>query len=173
VEFADFKCPACKLFHEMAFYKLKKDFIDTGKVRFFFFQFPIPNATGTDTENAANAAECLFHQDEAAFWAFYDADYENQGPEQEQWATPERLLELVRDYVKPLVDIDEGDLQQCIEERRYQAEIDKDKQIGLSLSVRGTPTIFLNGEKLDRWGPYSALKARIEKELEKLERTAP
>lgn len=172
VEFADFKCPACKAFHEAAFYNLKREFIDTGKAQLIFVQFPIPNVTGTDSMNAANAAECLFRQSEAAFWAFYNAVYENQGPEQEQWATPDRLLELVRDYVEPLVDIDEADLQQCIAERRYQDEIDKDKQLGLNLGVRGTPTIVLNGEMLDRWGPYSSLKARIERKLEEIEPAA-
>ncbi|GEM_PF-2217227 len=173
VEFADFKCPACKAFHEMVFYDLKRDFLDTGKAKLVFLQFPIPSVTGADSMNAAHAAECLFRQDERAFWAFYNAVYANQGPKHETWATTDRLLELVRDYVEPLVDIDEEDLQQCIAERRYQDEIDKDKQLGLDLGVRGTPTLVLNGEMLDRWGPYSRLKAAIERTLEEIAPAAP
>ena len=170
VEFADFKCPACKAFHELAFYNLREDFIGLGKMRLVFMNFPIP--LGEDSYTAAVAGECLFRQDERAFWAYYDAMYTYQGPESQRWATLSRLQEIVRDYVDPIFDIDEEDFAQCVEEERYRDVVERDRQLGRNLGVRGTPTLFLNGEKLDRWGPYSSLKARIERELEEVEPAA-
>lgn len=171
VEFADFKCPACKAFHELAYYNLKEDFIDRGRVRLVFMNFPIP--LGEDSYTAAVAGECLFRQDERAFWLYYDAMYTYQGPESQRWVTLNRLQEIVQDYVDPLVDVDEEDFAQCVEEERYRDVVEQDRQMGVNLGVRGTPTIFLNGEKLERWGPYSQLKARIERELQEPGVTEP
>jgi protein-disulfide isomerase len=169
IEFGDYKCPACKAFHDRVFYQLKEDYIDTGKVEFFFLDFPLP--LGQDSYTAAVAGECVYRQSEAAFWAYFSAVYQNQGDERETWATPSNLMGLVRDYVEPLVDIDEADLQQCISEDRYRAAVDEDKRIGLKAGVRGTPSIFVNGKKVERWSPYSSFKAVIDRQLEQT--TAP
>ncbi len=167
VEFADFKCPACKAFHDRVFYKLKEDYIDTGKVRFFFMDFPIP--LGDDSYTAAVAGECLYRQSNAAFWAYYNAMFKYQGDERETWVTLSKLQQIVRDYVEPLVEIDEAAFEQCVKENRYRSVVDEDKRQGLAAGVRGTPTIFINGKKVQRWSPYSGLKALIDKELERAE----
>lgn len=165
VEFADFKCPACKQFHELVFYKLKEDYIDTGKVQLVFMDFPIP--LGDDSYTAAVAGECLYRQSNAAFWAYYNAMFKYQGDERETWVTLSRLLQIVRDYVEPLVEVDEAAFEQCVQENRYRSVVDEDKRQGLAAGVRGTPTIFINGKKVQRWYPYSGLKALIDKELER------
>lgn len=113
----------------------------------------------------------LYRQSEAAFWAYYSAVYEHQRDERETWATPTNLMALVRDYVEPLVEIDEADLERCISEDRYRDTVDEDKRIGLKAGVRGTPSIFVNGKKVERWSPYSSFKAVIDRELEQT--TAP
>jgi len=163
VEFGDYKCPACAYFHEQVFFDLKRDYIDTGKVEFFFINFPI---IGPDSITAGIAGECIYHQSEPAFWAYHGAVYENQGPESRLWATPAFLLELVRQHVK--VKIDEAELERCIADERYRKDVEQDGKIGEAAGVRATPSIFVNGQKVD-YPSYKAIKAAIEKELAKSE----
>lgn len=160
VEFGDFKCPACKTFHGQSFRPLRSEYIEKGHVRFFFLNFPIP--LGDDSYTAADAAECVYHQDEGAFWDFYDAVYEFQGPERETWATPDALMNLVRDYVE--ADLNEQELRRCIVDQTYRGDVERDKQIGLNAGVRGTPTVYLNGEAIPNWS-YSNLQSAIEERL--------
>jgi len=163
VEFGDYKCPACKRFHEQVFFKLKHDYIDTGKVEFFFINFQF---IGPDSITAGIAGECIYHQSEPAFWAYHGAVYENQGPENQLWATPGFLLELVRQHVK--VKIDEAELERCIADERYRKDVEQDRKIGEVAGVNATPSIFVNGQKVD-YPSYKAIKAAIEKELAKSE----
>jgi protein-disulfide isomerase len=163
VEFADFKCPACKAFHENVFPQLKREYIDTGLVEFTFinFQFLAP-----DSVMAGIAGECIYQQSETAFWQYYDAVFKNQGSETASWATPKRLLDLVRQYVSES-EIDEAELELCLAEERYRKDVEEDLKIGRSAGVRATPTIFINKKKFVGAGPYSKLKAIIERELER------
>lgn len=165
VEFADFKCPACKTFETTVFPQLKQDYIDTGKVQFFFINFPLP--LGIDSYTAADAAECVYHQNEAAFWAYYRTVYQNQGEERDTWATTSMLLSLVQEHVQPLAGVNITELEKCIAEKRYEKDVEEDKKIGIMAGVTGTPTIFVNKKQVDRWWPYANVKAAIEKELNK------
>lgn len=163
VEFADFKCPACKAWHERIFPQLKEEYIDTGEVALYFLNFPIP--LGQDSYTAADGAECIYRQNEEAFWEYYDIVYKFQGPERETWATSDALVNLVRDYVKP--EIDEYAFRQCIVEQRYRSDVEADKRIGISAGVRATPTVFINDQKIEGVGAYSSYKQIIERELER------
>lgn len=167
VEFIDFKCPACKQFHDLVFDRFKEDFIDTGKVKLYVMHFPIP--LGPDSYTAAVAGECLYRQRPAAFWPYYDAMFRYQGDERERWVTLERLRQVVRDYVKPLVDVDEEAFLQCVREDRYRREVDQDKREALAAGVRGTPTLFVDGQMVRRWYPYSSFKAALERALQEAE----
>jgi len=167
VEFIDFKCPACKQFHDLVFDSFKEDFIDTGKVKLYVMHFPIP--LGPDSYTAAVAGECLYRQRPAAFWPYYDAMFRYQGDERERWVTLERLRQVVRDYVKPLVDVDEEAFLACVREDRYRREVDQDKREALAAGVRGTPTLFVDGQMVRRWYPYSSFKAALERALREAE----
>lgn len=75
VEFSDFQCPFCKQFFSETLPQLKKEYIDTGKVKLFYRQFPLtsihPNA-----QIAAEAAECANEQ--GKFWEYHDILFTNQ-----------------------------------------------------------------------------------------------
>ncbi len=164
VEFADFKCPACKLFHDQVFPQLKREYLDTGQVEFFFLNFQF---LGPDSTTAGIAAECIYRQNETAFWAYYQAVFENQGPESQVWATPEFLIRLVRDHVQHVADVNIEDLEQCIAQRRHLKDVEDDLNRGKSVGVTATPTFFVNKQKFVGAGPYARLRALIEQELEK------
>lgn len=158
VEFGDFKCPACKAFHEQVFPKLVLNYVDMNLVEFFFMNFQF---LGPDSVTAGIAGECIYHQKEEAFWDYFDVVYENQGPESQIWATPQRLLELVR---QAGIEVDEAALKACIDQQRYKADVEADKRIGIAMGVTGTPTIFVNGQKVSSFA-YNSVRAAIERAL--------
>lgn len=76
IEFADFKCPACKKWKETYFERFKQEFIDTGKAELFFTNFAFIDR---DSIMAASAGEAVFAQDNNKFWDFMSKLYDQQG----------------------------------------------------------------------------------------------
>ena len=163
VEFADFKCPACSVFKTQVFPQLKSDYIDTGKIRFSFLNFPLP--LGPDSWTAANAVECVYHEiGNQAFWDYYHGLFVNQGPEHRTWATPDLLVQLAEDYIDEPVDTDS--LRSCIVNERYRGEAERDREIGAAAEIPGTPTVFVNGQML-RDFRYGTIAGAIDRALER------
>lgn len=158
VEFGDFKCPYCAIFAEQIYPGLKDAYIDTGKVRFYFINFAF---LGPDSFTAAAAGEAIYDQDPEAFWAFYEELYARQGPETQQWATRDFLVDLARE-VAPHLDFEA--LERAIEDRAYQQRVQDDIQIARRLGVSGVPTLFVNGERVNDW-TLEGLGAAIETAL--------
>lgn len=140
--FEDFKCPACKNFEEIVWPKLERDYVDTGKVQaFFIYQQIIPNST-----TAGVASECVLEQNPALFWDYKTIVYRSQGDERQDWATADKLVELARTYVP---DINADELSTCLAENRYEDRIKADKAMGEAVGVQGTPSLFVNGERVE------------------------
>lgn len=157
VEFADFKCPPCKVFHDRIFPLLKRQYIDTDIVSFYFANFPI---VGPDSTTAAIAGETIFHQNPGAFWDYYDAVYRNQGDDNEEWATPDFLINLARAFVP---GIDHQKLAEDIARNAYKSAMTADHSAGIRAGVRATPTFFINGHEFLDFSDWDALKAAIAK----------
>lgn len=141
--FEDFKCPACRTFEENVMPRVMRNFVDTGQAQVYFvnFQFLAP-----DSITAGIASECAYAQSETAFWSYKTYIYRSQGPQSQTWATPERLTQIAREFV-PELDADE--LQTCIEERRYEDAVMADRELGERVGVTGTPSVYVNGERLE------------------------
>lgn len=155
IAFEDLKCPACRNFEESIFPRLEQDFIETGKAKFRFVNFAIP--LGPDSVTAAIAGECVFEQDPEAFWTYKTVLYRLQGPESQRWATPSRLTDIAKEYV-PEVDADA--LRSCIDEERYAEQVQAERAMGVAAGVTGTPSIFVNGVKVDNFS-YDNISAAI------------
>lgn len=91
VVFADFKCPFCARYERDVFPKLRAHYIDSGKVAYSFVNLAF---LGPDSDTAAQAGECIAHQEARLFWPFADAVYQHQGNEATLWATPEALASM-------------------------------------------------------------------------------
>ena len=162
--FEDFKCPACKAFEEMVWPKLEKDYVATGKVQAHFVYFQIINGS-TD---AGIASECVYHQNEKLFWDYKTIIYRSQEDERSNWATPEKMVELAKTYVP---DINTDELKTCLEEKRYADDIQKDRDMGETAGVQGTPSLFVNGKKIEVTANtfdeyYDQVKATIDAAVE-------
>ncbi|MDR6226134.1 DsbA family protein [Desmospora profundinema] len=162
VEFGDFKCPACKQFKDQIYPQLKKDYIDQGKVAFYFVNNPF---IGEDSMTAAIAAESVYQQDPDSYWPYFEALYDNQGNEQQVWATPELLVKLAKEET-PEVDADQ--VKKDIENETYKEQVEKDRQIVGKAGVTSVPTLFVNGRKVEPQEAfqYNNLKNIIDQAIE-------
>ncbi|KJD43978.1 DsbA family protein [Paenibacillus terrae] len=158
IEFGDFKCPACKKWTLENFQKFKLEFIDTGKVEFFFMNYAFIDR---DSYLAGAAGESIYHQNNEKFWEFYELLYKNQGKETEIWATPTFLTQFVKDNIK---DINQKQFELDVKNHTYLHSVKEDYKIGGFYGVNGTPTFIVNG-KILRSSSYEDIKASILKEL--------
>src|SRR5688572_13499468 len=74
IEFGDYQCPVCRLFWKETLPRIRKEYIDTGKVKLVFRDFPLP--VHSMAVPAAMATECA--EDQGRFWEFHDKVYREQ-----------------------------------------------------------------------------------------------
>ncbi|MFB6203134.1 MAG: DsbA family protein [Candidatus Nanohaloarchaea archaeon] len=162
VEFGDYRCPYCKDFAMNVFPKLKKQYIETGKVKFYFINYPFLDKSfpGRSSQRAARAAECVYKEDRDSFWDYHHAIYRNQGSEKNDWATTDFLARLAEEHTNMTGE----ELRQCLNSGETADEVSSDERIANGNNVDSTPTIFVNGEQLRSY-QWAVLKSKIEAEL--------
>nr|WP_255724549.1 thioredoxin domain-containing protein [Shimazuella soli] len=160
MEFGDFKCPVCKQFHDTIFPRLKKDFVDTGKVSFYFTNTQV---IGPDSLTAGEAGEAVFKQNPQAFWKYYDAIYKQQGNENVKWATPAFLVDLIK---KNITEVDANKVSEDLTKKTFEKETLADNTKYNNTGINGVPLIMVNGKQIQNGLSYSEIKAAIEKELQ-------
>ena len=133
VQFADFECPFSakeySIFRELA---LKYQ----NKIKFVFRQLPL-----TELHPSANTAALasLCANEQGKFWAMHDKLFQNNA-------------KLGNDDVlryAEQVGVDKNEFILCMETKKYQKQIDQDVADAAALGVRGTPTFFINGQKIE------------------------
>jgi protein-disulfide isomerase len=139
VEFGDFQCPDCKMEAPV----LRKEVTQAfgGKVRVVFKNYPLESVHPW-ARAAAIAGRCVYHQDQAAFWKFYDWIYDNQ-----EQVTVDTLNARVLAWAGQN-GVDAVQLGRCIETRATEPEVDRSIAEGHALGIQGTPTLFINGRKI-------------------------
>lgn len=160
IEIADFQCPYCKTFFDSVFQSMKKDYIDTGKVRFAYIHLPLPSHV--NAKPAAEAAECANEQ--GRFWQYHDVLFSAQN----DWSnkTGDQLTELFLNYAGQN-SLDLNIFNACITSHKYESLVDQDANLAKSKGGNATPTFFINGQSLVGAQPYESFKALIDAELQK------
>jgi protein-disulfide isomerase len=154
VEFSDFQCPFCQRHYEQTLPKLIENYIDTGKVRYVFKDFPLTRLHPQAVE-AALAAECAGEQD--AYWEMHDKLY----GEQPRWSGQQNATEVFSAFADELgLDVEAFD--QCMEEQRYKDNISSNFQEGVNAGVTGTPAFFIEGQFLSGAQPFEVFQRIIE-----------
>lgn len=161
MEFGDFKCPACKAFHDTIYPQLKKEYIDTGKVQMHFTNYQF---LGEDSITAGIAGESVYRQNPEAFWKFYESIYANQGKESVTWATPEFLTQLVKKHIP---EVEAEQVAKDIKNKTYEKDVLADNDLAQKSHVESVPAIFINGKQVEQSLDYNELKNAIESELKK------
>lgn len=158
VEFSDFQCPFCERFYSQTLPQLKSNYIDTGKAKLIYRDYPLgfhPNAMP-----AAIAAECAGAQ--GKYFEYHDILFENQAA----WSPLADAKETFNGYAKQL-GLDANKFSTCVADPKTKAEVEADTNEGSQYGVSGTPSFFINGRILVGAQPYSAFQAVIDEELSK------
>ena len=159
MEFGDYKCPVCKVFHDTVYPKLKKEYIDTGKVQMYFTNYQF---IAEDSVTAGMAGEAVYKQSPEAFWKFYDVIYTHQQDESKNWATPDFLEQLIE---KNIPEVDAKKVREDLDNKTYLNEVMEDNKLATQLKVDSVPAVFINGKKVENALEYEAIKQMIESEL--------
>lgn len=165
IEFSDFQCPFCARFHVQTLPLLLEEYIEQGKVKLVFRDFPIqsihPNALP-----AAVAAECANEQGQ--FKAMHDMLFDNQN----QWSKQETdiALSIFTQYATE-IQLDQNTFDSCLTSGKYIEEIRNDLEDGRSYDVTGTPGFFIGNDdigyvELKGAQPFESFKKVIDAQLE-------
>ena len=161
VEFSDFQCPFCKSLFEESLPQIKKDFVDTGKIKFAYRHYPL-TSIHTNAQKAAEASECANEQDN--FWGYHDELFKNQADWEalDSAAAQEKFVEYAN-----AIGLDGATLGKCVSGGVMVEKVQEDIDDGNSAGVDGTPATFINGYLITGAVPYEEFKSLIEQELEK------
>ncbi|WP_170401035.1 DsbA family protein [Ruegeria arenilitoris] len=156
IEYASYTCPHCATFHQGAFKQMKKDFIDTGKVKFVYREVYFDRYGLW----ASLVARCGGPE---KFFGISDLIFEGQS----EWVKAGGPAEIVDELRKigRLAGIDNDQLEACLQDGTraqtlvawYQENAERD-------GIQATPSFIVNGKKVDNMS-YADFKKLIEEEL--------
>jgi len=136
VEFSDYQCPFCKKHATNTLGTLKTNYINTGKVRYMFRDFPL-DSIHPYARKASEAAHCA--GDQGKFWDMHDVMFQNQGA-----LMQDNLKGFARD-----MKLDLEAFNACLDEGKYAKKVEADVTAGSAVGVTGTPGFFIGKKKQD------------------------
>ena len=149
VEFSDFECPYCSLAANVAT-QVKEKY--AGKsVRFVFRHFPLSFHKNAHLASQASLAA----MEQGKFWEFHDLLFENQK------AMTRADLE---SHAKKL-GLDMAKFKKALDAGTFKGAVDADMQIGMKVAVQGTPTMFINGERVSNPTDFDGLAKMVDERL--------
>jgi protein-disulfide isomerase len=129
VEFTDYQCPFCQRFHVASYPELKKQYIDTGKLRFYSRDLPLD--IHSNALRAAEAARCAIEQ--GKYWQIRDV----------MGATPDKLdLEHLVGFATEL-KMDPAAFRACVTSDKFKTQIQADMMEAMKIGANGTPTFVI------------------------------
>jgi protein-disulfide isomerase len=151
-EYASMTCPHCAAFNETVFPKIKSEYIDTGKVRYVFREFPL------DIKAAAGSmlSRCIAKGDGAKYFAVTDMLFRQQN----DWAMKNTTETLTR--IGKQAGLSQQAIEDCLKDQALLDKIAADQKYAAEvLKVDSTPTFFLNGEKIKGETSFEEFDKRI------------
>jgi protein-disulfide isomerase len=137
VEWGDYQCTYCHLFHQNTKDQLIQEYVDTGKVNFVFRDFPL---NGPDSVLAAEAAYCAGDQNK--YWQYHDELYNNWGGERTGWVNQKSL-----DQFATNVGLDLNQFDNCLSDKKYENKVLENQQFGQDIGIDGTPSFIIFNDK--------------------------
>ncbi len=132
--------------------EVKKNYIDEGLVRFIFVDFPVH---GEPAVIAAEASRCVGEQGD--YWAYHERLF---GVSLKSGFNRDVAVNLAGE-----MGLDTEAIGQCLDEQRYRSIVAQQWQLGRDLEVQGTPTFFINSQRIPGFVPFETMKEIIDEEL--------
>ena len=139
LEWGDYQCTFCYKFHQNTLSIINEDFVETGKVKLVFKDFPL---NGPDSLLAAEASYCA--EDQGKYWEYHDELYKNWGGERTGWITRESL-----DRFAVTVDLNLDEFNECLNEQKYHDRVTALHEFGKEVGIDATPSFLVfNDQKI-------------------------
>jgi len=163
VNFDDFECPYCSRMHQVLFPEILKEYGD--RVTFIYKDYPLAEIHPWAI-HAAVDANCLATQNPDAYWDFADYIHANKREVDGQNSPAARFdaIDKMAILQGQKHNLDAGKLQACVkaqDENEVRASMKEADDIGVS----ATPTLFINGQKIDGVVPLSDLRSALDTAL--------
>jgi protein-disulfide isomerase len=133
VEFSDYQCPFCQRFFATTLPALKQEYIDAGKLRYVFRDFPLE--MHAQARKAAEAAHCA--GEHGKYWEMHDRLFQNQ-----RALAPLQLAEHAR-----AIGLDGVEFETCLSSARHAARVERGLADGVAAGVQGTPGFVVGRTK--------------------------
>lgn len=148
VEYSDFQCTFCARFYTQTYPSILKDWVDSGKAKFYFKHFPLTQIH-PQAQKASEASECA--KDQGKFWEMHDKIFENQN------------TLAITDLKKFAADLklDTAKFDKCLDGNEKAAIVAADLQEGIANGVTGTPSFFVNGQNIVGAQPYTVFQQAL------------
>ena len=138
-EYASMTCPHCAAFNADVFPKIKSEYIDTGKIRYVFREFPL------DIKAAAGSvlSRCIAKDDANKYFAVTDLLFKTQA----DWVMKNTTESLMR--IGKQAGLTQDQIEACLRDQSLLDKLAADQKYAAEvLKVDSTPTFFINGEKI-------------------------
>lgn len=144
VEYGDYQCPFCTRYFSQIQPLIKSQYIDTGKAKMVFRDFPF---LGPESTVAANAAQCA--EDQGKLWDYHNALYaakvadenKNSNAENDGFFTRAEFLLLANQ-----VGLNVGTFTSCLDGNQHANDVAAEKAAAVAAGVGSTPTTIVNGK---------------------------
>lgn len=156
IEYASLGCSHCANFHANTYPQVKKDYIDTGKIKFIYRDFPL----GTPALAASMIARC---SGSAKYFGMVDIFYKSQ----KQWGSADNPLEALK-KISRFGGVTSADVDACLQNQELLNFIQNTaREGGEKYKINSTPSFVIDGETVSGALPYDEFKALLDKALNK------
>lgn len=136
IEFSDFECPGCAAFAQQVKPRIDAEWIETGKAKLVFYDYPLLHLHPT-AFLAARAARCAGDQD--GFWPYHDILYQNQI----RWARHNDPADAFAEIASE-IGLDTDTFEACLASEAHAEVVTANLRLAEELRLPGTPTILIN-----------------------------
>jgi protein-disulfide isomerase len=158
-EYASMTCSHCAAFNANVFPKIKSEYIDTGKVRYVFREFPLDSKAAV----ASMLARCIAKDDAGKYFAVIDMMFKKL----DEWSLPADPLQgFLRVFAT--LGMSEESVETCLKDQALFDKLSADENFAHKvLKVNATPTFFINAERIKGAISFEEFDKRIKQLLMK------
>lgn len=152
----DFRCPACAAFNQRVKPGIVDNYISSGKVKLEFRHFPLQQHE-PGASLAAQASECA--ADQGRFWVYHDRVFQATSSGANAF-----LMERLIDYAVEL-DLERDTFASCLTNQEHMLTISESLQAARTAGHNSTPTVLVDGVRVDNPLDYGTVSAAIDRRL--------
>jgi protein-disulfide isomerase len=158
VEISDFQCPYCKRWHEESYATIKREYVDTGRIRFAYLNLPLPNHK--HAFHASSVAMCAGLQ--GRFWPLHDALFATQ----DAWYRADSATAAAQfDSLAARAGANAAEVRRCVNAGTVAPLVRADYERAVQSGVSSTPTFFIGSRVIQGAAPIAEFRSALDSAL--------